>query len=591
MERRTFLKTAANASLFASGLGRAQQAGRSARPNVILILTDDQGYGDLSGHGNPVLKTPSMDKLRSESVRLTDFHVMPMCTPTRGQLMTGRHCMRTAAMNVSSGRTLLRTDVPTMAEVFAGSGYSTGIFGKWHLGDAYPYRPEDRGFQEAVWFPSSHVGSTPDYWNNDYFNDTYHHNGKRQRFDGYCTDVFFGQAMNWIREQAKAKKPFFVYLPTNAPHGPLNVPDEWKKPYAAQAANIASFFGMIANIDHNLAQLEKMLQDGGLRDNTVLIFMTDNGTATAAKVYNSGMRGMKITLWDGGHRVPFFIRWPQGKVGGGKDIDELTIVQDVLPTLIDLCGLKKKPPGLEGVSLAGLIQGTKTQLPDRMAVIQFSRMDKPRPVKGDAAVLWKKWRLVSDTELHDISKDPGQEKNVIDQNAEVAAKMRAHYDAWWKAVEPTLDTFQPVHIGSDKENPVLLSPTEWADVFLDQGGQIRAGIRRNGQWHVMVEQDGTYEFELRRWAREADAPMRAPLPAHKGEWGQTREGVALPVHKAELRVGEKRVSLPVGSEDRKTVFKLPLTKGRKTMQTWFYDDSGKEICGAYYAYVERKARG
>ena len=180
---------------------------------------------------------------------------------------------------------------------------------------------------------------------------------------------------------------------------------------------------------------------------------------------------------------------------------------------------------------------------------------------------------------------------VIDQNPQIAAKLRAHYEAWWKGVEPTLDTFQPVHIGSEEENPVLLSPTEWADVFLDQGGQIRSGTRRNGQWHVMVEQDGDYDFELRRWAREADVPMRDPVPAHKGEYGQSKEGVALPVHKAKLRFGEKRVSHPVGAKDKKVVFKLPLTKGRTTMQTWFYDDAGKEICGAYYVYVERKVRG
>lgn len=236
--------------------GFTQQPARAAqRPNVIVVLTDDQGYGDLSSHGNPLLRTPHMDRLRAASARLTDFHVAPMCTPTRAQLMTGRDAMATAAINVSSGRTLLRRDLPTMAEVFQGAGYRTGIFGKWHLGDSYPYRPDDRGFEESVWFPSSHVGSVSDAWNNDYFNDRYKHHGKLRQYEGYCTDVFFNEAMQWMRSQQAAKQPFFAYIPTNAPHGPLFVPEAYSKPYAEQPRALANFFGMLANLDENLGKL------------------------------------------------------------------------------------------------------------------------------------------------------------------------------------------------------------------------------------------------------------------------------------------------------------------------------------------------
>ena len=175
----------------------AGQVTAAEKPNVVVLITDDQGYGDLSCHGNPVLKTPNLDKLHSQSVRLTDFHACPMCTPTRGQLLTGQDCLRNGAMNVSSGRTLLRRGIPTMADVFAAGGYRCGQFGKWHLGDNYPYRPHDRGFHESVFFPSSHIGSAPDFWDNDYFDDTYVHNGKREKYSGYCTDVFFGAAMKW----------------------------------------------------------------------------------------------------------------------------------------------------------------------------------------------------------------------------------------------------------------------------------------------------------------------------------------------------------------------------------------------------------
>ena len=181
--------------------------GQAARPNVILVMTDDQGYPELSAHGNPVLNTPFLDRLHSQSVRFTDYHASPMCTPTRGSLMTGLDPARNGAINVSSGRTLLRANLPTMADLLREQGYRTGIFGKWHLGDNYPYRPQDRGFEETLWFPSSHIGSVPDHWGNNYFDDTYRWNGKRKKFTGYCTDIFFDHAIDWIKRSAVLRLP------------------------------------------------------------------------------------------------------------------------------------------------------------------------------------------------------------------------------------------------------------------------------------------------------------------------------------------------------------------------------------------------
>jgi arylsulfatase A-like enzyme len=580
MDRRNFILTAGAAPL-------AAQAPR--RPNVIIILTDDQGYGDLSAHGNPRLRTPELDRLHGESVRLTDFHATPMCTPTRSQLMTGRDALTTQAMNVSSGRTMLRRDLPTMAEIFRGAGYRSGIFGKWHLGDAFPYRPEDRGFQEALWFPSSHVGSTSDAWDNDYFNDRYRRNGRLERYLGYCTDVFFNEAMKWMRQRAAASEPFLTYIPTNAPHGPLFVDPRYRERFKDLPPNVASFFGMISNIDENVGKLETMLKETGLRDNTVVVFMTDNGGTNGVDFYNAGMRGRKITLWEGGHRVPCFVRWPQGGIGGGRDVGELTLVQDVLPTLASLCSITP-PPGakFDGLDLSRLLRGEARELPDRMAVVQFSRMNVGRPQFGDAAVLWRKWRLVSNAKLYDVAKDPAQQNDVIAQHPEIAARMRTHYEQWWKDVSPRLDTFLPVHIGAEEENPTLVSPTEWADVFLDQGVQIRRGERKNGEWHVMVEHDGEYTFALRRWPREIDLPMRAPLPAHDGEDGDYPAGVALPIARARLAIAAHDMSVAVKPEDREAVFTLRLQEGWTKMQTWFYDAAGAEISGAYFVYVERK---
>jgi hypothetical protein len=317
--------------------------------------------------------------------------------------------------------------------------------------------------------------------------------------------------------------------------------------------------------------------------------MTDNGGTAGVNFYNAGMRGQKITLWEGGHRVPCFWRWPKGRLTGGKDLDDLTEVQDVLPTLIDFCGLKPPPETqYDGVSLAGLLRGETRSLSDRMLVVQFSRMNVGRPQWGDACVMWKKWRLVANSGLYDMANDPAQQRDLIRERGEIAARMREHYDKWWKNVAPRLDSFLPVHIGADEENPTLLSPTEWADVFLDQGNQIRRGERRNGEWHVMVERGGQYLFHLRRWPKEIDVPMRAGLPAHKGEIGGYPEGVALPVAKARLLIAGADRTQTVGASDREAVFTIPLGEGWTKMQTWFYDDANQELGGAYFVYVERK---
>lgn len=574
--------------LAASALPAGAVAQPTTKPNVILILTDDQGYGDLSCHGNPVLKTPHLDRLHAESVRLTDFHVSPMCTPTRGQLMTGRDALANGAMNVSSGRTLLRRSIPTMADVFAGSGYRTGQFGKWHLGDNYPYRPHDRGFHEAVWFPSSHIPSAADHWNNDYFDDVYRHNSTHKQYHGYCTDIWFSEALKWITECHKKKEPFFCYLATNAPHGPLFVPDKYREPYRSQPRNVASFFGMIANIDENVGKLEAFLKATGLRDHTLLIFMTDNGATAGQKVFNAGLRGRKIDLYDGGHRVPCFVRWPAGKLRPPGDIGELTQCQDLLPTLIELCGLKRpENTAFAGTSLAALLRGQQERLPERMLVIQFSRMNAPRPTKGDAAVLWQRWRLVQDKELYDLRTDPGQQRDVADKHPDVVGRMRAHYERWWAQVEPRVNEFSPIHVGSDAENPVLLSPCDWQDVFLDQAAQVRRGEKKNGIWNLFVERAGEYEITLRRWPVEADAPISASLPEYKAADGTFAPGIAIPVAQARLRVGSAVVSRPVSKEDKAVTFTVALPAGRTTLQTWFTDTKRQELCGAYYVYVRR----
>src|SRR6056297_479538 len=241
--------------------GRVAESTAAGRPNVILVITDDQGYGDLSCHGNPLLKTPELDKLHAQSIRLTDFHVGPTCAPTRGALMSGQWTNRAGPWHTIMGRSMLFEDKTTLGQVFADNGYATGHFGKWHLGDNYPYRPEDRGFQEVVRHGGGGVGQTPDLWDNAYFDGHYFHNGNVVPAEGYCTDVFFQQARKFIRDQVATSKPFFAYIATNAPHGPLHAPQEYLDRYSDQPKGIAAFYAMITNIDDNVGAMRKLLSE------------------------------------------------------------------------------------------------------------------------------------------------------------------------------------------------------------------------------------------------------------------------------------------------------------------------------------------
>jgi arylsulfatase len=582
------------------------------KPNVILVMTDDQGYGELSSHGNPILKTPHLDRLRSQSLRLTDFHVAPMCTPTRGQLMTGLDAARNGAINVSSGRTLLRADLSTMADFFAQNGYRTGVFGKWHLGDNYPYRPEDRGFHETLWFPSSHINSVPDYWDNDYFSDTYIRNGKREEFRGYCTDLFFSRAMAWMKERADRDESFFVYLPTNAPHGPHWVPKRYRSEMVEEFVasgfldqdpelkrSLIPYLAMIRNIDTNIGELLSFLQDMNLSDNTVLIFTTDNGSTFGYRYFNAGMRGRKTELWEGGHRVPFFIRWPAGGFGRPRDIDGLTQVQDVLPTLIDLCGLiTPNAPKFDGISLAPVLRGRGDVPENRMLVINYSRMpiglDYPSPDSPSimrriaSGVMLRRWRLLRETELYDLVSDPLQQTDVSDRYPEIAGQMRAHLERWWQEVEEKANEPQRIIIGSAFENPMLLTACEWLDVFVDQQRQIRVGERKNGYWNLEVAEAGEYEFELRRWPRETRLPLTAGLPQKTVTDGQLVAGVELPIARARVMIGSIQQSKPLESGAVAAVFNVQLEPGPVRLHTWFDDKSHQPICGAYYVYVERR---
>jgi len=410
-------------------------------------MTDDQGYGDLSFTGNPILKTPSLDAFARQSVRFTDFHVSPTCAPTRASLMTGRHEFRSGVTHTIHERERLSLKAVTLPQILKSAGYTTGIFGKWHLGDEDAYQPGQRGFDEvfihgAGGIGQTYVGSCGDAPGNTYFDPAIRHNGRFVKTKGYCTDVFFTQALQWMDAKRKEKSPFFAYITPNAPHAPLQCPEEYSKRYAGKVdTNAAKFYGMIENIDDNFGRLIAKLDDWGITRDTLVIFMTDNGGTVGVKHFNAGMRAQKNTPYEGGVRVPAFWRWPAG-FSGGNDCSALTAHVDILPTLAQITGARLPDISLDGRSLLPLLKNPQAEWADRFLFTHVGRWEKGKVTEAkftNCAVRNARFRFVNNQELHDLKADPGEKNNVISEHPEVVAAMRAAYDQWWSEILPTLE--------------------------------------------------------------------------------------------------------------------------------------------------------
>lgn len=576
-----------------------------AKPNVILILVDDQGYGDVAAHGNEWIKTPNIDKLHSESTRLTNYHVSPTCAPTRAALMTGHHNYRTGVFFTIKGRSLILERETTMAQVFKDNGYSTAMFGKWHLGDNYPFRPEDKGFEEVLMNKGGGIGQTMDYWNNDYFNDTYVHNGKLEKFEGYCTDVWFENAKQYIGKQKD--KPFFCYLSTNAAHSPYWVDDKYSQPYADNE-NIpnAAFYGMIANIDENIGKLVEYLESIDLMDNTILIFTADNGSAAGnkmgkgqdrldgfiAKGNNAGMRGVKASMYEGGHRVPFYIHWKDGGINVGKDINDLTAHYDVLPTLIDLCKLEvKEDLNFDGSSLVPLMKGDNSNFDDRIVYVNTQFSTDPVPWKR-TALMHRNWRLVEGTELYDLDTDPEQRTNIAEQHPEKVKEYKAAYDKWWKEISPTFEEKPYFIIGDKAENPTTLFCHDWhSETFTPwKQDHIRMGQINNGFWRVKVAEAGTYTLKLRRWPAETKLALGAGAsvrPALEGtSVTKSKKGKSLAIKTSRIKIQNIEMSKEVDLNAEFVEYTVELEKGETHFYTWFTLEDNVEL-GAYFVEIEK----
>lgn len=403
---------------------------KRSHPNIVVILADDQGWGDVSHNGNTNLQTPNIDSLVREGVRFNRFYVGAVCAPTRAAFLTGRYHARTGTTGVSKGEERFNSDEFTIAQVFKAAGYATGAFGKWHNGTQYPNHPNAKGFEEYYGFTSGHWGH--------YFSPMLDHNGTFVKGNGYITDDLTDKALAFIEKQVHNKKPFFTYIPYCTPHSPMQVPDRFwdrfadkklemhnREPEKEQPDHLRAALAMCENVDWNVGRVLQKLNSLGIADDTIVIYFSDNGPNGFR--WNGDMKGKKGSLDEGGVRSPFVIRWT-GHLPAGRQVNQIAGAIDLLPTLTDLAGIARpEPKPIDGVSLKPLMMGSAATWPDRMI---FSSMRQRVSVRTD------QYRLSQKGQLYDMLQDPGQRKDIAKQKPEVTTKLKQAVADWKKSVWP-----------------------------------------------------------------------------------------------------------------------------------------------------------
>ena len=405
------------------------------------------------------------------------------------------------------------------------------------------------------------------------FDDTYFRNGQPEKQTGYCTDIWFDAAMEFMSERAEASEPFFCYLATNAPHSPFSVKNNYANPYQDNPDVVNSaFLGMIANIDENMGDLLTFLDESGMADNTILVFLTDNGTAAGVsldedqhvvKGYNAGMRAKKGSMYEGGHRVPCFVRWPAGKILAGRDVNDLTAHIDILPTLMDLLGFDgKEDLKLDGISLADVLVGEGKRVQSRTLITDTQRIEWPRKGKH-SATMRDRWRLINGSDLYDIEADPGQRVNVSADHPDVVTQLNADYEKWWDDIAPSFQITPRIILCSEEEPVTLLHAH---DMHMDEGfsgvpwnqQMIRKGAKSMGWFDVHAPSDGRYRFELYRWPPHTSHDLGEGLPAAAVEPNSTMTarpaGASLEIVHATLQVDDEVMSEPAVGSERSVAF-------------------------------------
>lgn len=533
--RRQFLKEVTLATTALSMAGSAYAGTNTTRkPNILLILTDDQGWGDVTSHGNDIIDTPVMDSLAASGARFDRFFVSPVCAPTRASLLTGRYHPRTGVHGVTRAYETMRSNEVTLAQVFKNAGYATGCFGKWHNGAHYPYHPNGKGFDEFLGFCAGH-------WNN-YFDTNMERNGQQIKVKGYITDVLTDAALKFMENNKD--EPFFCYIPYNCPHGPFQVPDKYFDKYKAMGLDdrLACIYGMCENIDDNMRRLLEKLDELNLRNDTIVIFITDNGPNSDR--YNGDMRGRKGSVHEGGMRVPCFISWP-GHIESGTVIEQISAHIDILPTLVELAGVPMIDTlPLDGTSLVPLLQNEAENWPDRTLFQIWSN-------RGTART--QQYRLVDERnriELFDMIADPGEKNDIAAEKPEITEKLKAEYDEWYK--DATRDGFDPIPIpiGYEQMKEVAMPgheaflepPNREGISYLGRAGWANDWITNwtdteaYPSWEVEVVRNGAYEISLMYVCKEENVGARVRVEVG----GQSVEGVVEKAHDPE----------PIPSPDR-----------------------------------------
>tara|TARA_A100001015_G_scaffold52031_1_gene57138 strand:- start:1669 stop:3507 length:1839 start_codon:yes stop_codon:yes gene_type:complete len=579
-----------------------------SQPNIILVITDDQGSGDI-GINNQLIKTPVLDELAKKSVQFTNFHVDPTCSPTRAALMTGKYSINAGVWHTVMGRHMLASKHLTVAEALKDAGYKTAMIGKWHLGDNYPFRPQDQGFDHVLMHGGGGVGQSPDYWGNTQFDDSYYLNGSAKAYEGYATDIWFDEAISYVKRFESKSDPFFLYISTNAPHVPYRAPKSFVDQYleVGLPQDMATFYAMITNIDSNIGRLIARTEAAGILDNTIFIFMTDNGSSLAMQTdgeplsilsdellarlnmssnsLNLSMRGGKNSVYEGGHRVPFFIKFPEKDRVTPRTIDGLTAHIDVMPTLLELVNLEYSSTDFDGISLAETLLFNEG-VPDRTLVITNQRVLNPTS-KMPFAVMQNDWRYVKssqkeDFELFNVSSDPGQTLNVIDEYPEIADNLAEIYKRWWESISDTGFETTRIILGSDHENPSRITGHDW-HVEITSNSPWWPGFDHNkdrwssgwvgkeeayagAPWQVFFSDDGRYTFDLYLHDKPAKKPVRKEF--------------------AHLKLNDRVLTKRISDGDTHVSFETDATQGKSQIMAWFDDGDGQAI-PAFFLYVEK----
>ncbi|WP_158408963.1 sulfatase-like hydrolase/transferase [Formosa agariphila] len=591
--------------LFLIGLSSTHFFAQSSkRPNVIFVMPDDISHSAFSYYKPNGPQTPNIDNFAKTSIVFSDFHVSPSCSPTRAALLTGRPSDVVGVWHTINGRNMMRADEITMADIFKKNGYATGLFFKWHLGDNYPFRPKDRGFEYVAWIKGGGTGQQPDYWGNTnnhahmWVNDSLvEMTDEDDGIEGaFTTNFFMNRAMDFMDENIKKDKPFFAYIPLGTAHAPHVMPPDAREGVSAKT-------GTIENIDKNFGRLLKYLDDEGIADNTILIFTTDNGAG-------GYLRGGKGSNYDGGTRVPCFIRWTDGNLGGtgnAKDVSALTAHIDWLPTFMDILNLEdveNRPEQLKirGRSFKPFLDNDTSNDPEsyknRAVTIndmwtEFPEKYKKLSVKKDdwnGDVITHKWRLVrtdsvSDWELYDVLVDEKQEKNIISNPAynDVVTELKQEYEKWFQLVDERSSEYTRIILGNKAEPQSVLHAHDFHGTVIWDQSNVNKGSTGSGFIAVEFDKIGTYNFDLRRWPKEI---------ADQTTLTNAGPGKALNITQARIKiwnsedvfVDETKAVTPIADGVNFSIQDLP--KGPAFIQTWFYNAAGEMEGAVYYNYVE-----